>query len=73
MENGDKDVGEECGALAECAPGSQCLDRSGAEKIMCYTICDECRPCPVGTCTDTELGFSVCLEESPADSGAGGG
>lgn len=60
LPTGTKAVGEACGMAADCMAGFQCLDRGGA--MSCYQVCDDGTPCPSGTCTDTGLGFNVCVE-----------
>lgn len=58
--SGQKVVGDECQAYADCVPGVQCLLYGG--QMMCFQICTD--TCTKGVCTDTELGFSVCVDES---------
>ena len=50
-------MGAACGAVNECVAGAQCLDRDGV--FSCLLICTD--TCNNGTCTDTGLGFSVCM------------
>jgi hypothetical protein len=49
-----------CGTGTDCVAGAQCLDRGGTKS--CYHVCDDAHPCSEGiVCTDTELGFKVCV------------
>lgn len=52
-----------CGFVHEsCPPGAQCLDNGG---MFCWTVCSDDTDCAESAvCTDTELGFSVCVEDA---------
>ena len=54
---GSKAVGDPCGAATECVAGAQCLDQGGT--MNCYQVCTD--TCDTGDCTDTSLGFKVCV------------
>ena len=55
------DISGECGTASDCSAGWQCLSQGGTKN--CYMICTVDKPCATGICTDTELGFSVCIVE----------
>jgi hypothetical protein len=58
---GYKVPGEWCGAANECVAGATCLDYDGM--MICFEVCDDAYPCQDEfECTDTGLGFSVCVE-----------
>jgi hypothetical protein len=57
MATGAKATGEACGTMSDCAAGNQCLDQGGTKN--CYLVCTDA--CDAGDCTDTELGFKVCV------------
>ena len=46
-----------CGTNSDCLAGEQCLDQGGTKN--CYLVCTD--TCVTGTCTDTDLGFKVCI------------
>lgn len=56
-ETGTIDVGDECATATDCVEGVQCLEQGGT--MTCYQICTD--TCDAGDCTDTELGFNVCV------------
>lgn len=64
MPEGAKKPGEYCKLPNECAPNVQCLIRETpvGQTSQCYPHCLNKYDCVDGDCTDTGLGFSVCLE-----------
>jgi hypothetical protein len=60
MANGNKNPDEACSAANDCIPGSICfsVNEGGICILPCTDACEE------GDCTDTELGFKVCVEEA---------
>ncbi|MBI5526872.1 MAG: hypothetical protein HY897_11110, partial [Deltaproteobacteria bacterium] len=57
---GYKVPGEWCGAANECVAGATCLSYDGA--VICFEVCNDANPCEEGSeCTDTGLGFLVCV------------
>lgn len=55
---GTKKVGEACGVANDCEAGAMCLDNGG---LKCWQVCAKDEDCNGGTCTDTQMGFSVCV------------
>lgn len=65
MPEGARKPGEYCKLPNDCAPGVQCLEyySPGSGPVMqCFLVCLSTDDCINGECTDTELGFNVCLE-----------
>ncbi|MCX7958065.1 MAG: hypothetical protein N3B13_03380, partial [Deltaproteobacteria bacterium] len=60
LKAGAKKAGEACGVANDCEAGAMCLDNEG---LKCWQVCAKKEDCSSGTCTDTELGFSVCVAE----------
>ena len=54
---GGSHIGDSCGTATDCVAGSQCLDQGGT--MNCYQVCTD--TCDAGDCTDTGLGFKVCV------------
>ena len=57
LATGTKATGEACGTASDCVAGDQCLDQGGTKN--CYLVCTD--TCDTGDCTDTDLGFKVCI------------
>jgi len=70
---GAKAEGEVCENATDCVAPGQCLQVTETGDPRCYLACDDSKPCMAGECTDTGLGFSVCLQEVPRDGGVDGG
>ncbi|MBI5527536.1 MAG: hypothetical protein HY897_14470 [Deltaproteobacteria bacterium] len=60
LEPGAKAKGDTCTAFNDCAAGMACLSPDEAAALRCHEVCDG--TCGEGTCEDTGLGFSVCVE-----------
>jgi hypothetical protein len=60
---GTKLPGEECFSVNDCVCGTVCLERNGG--AFCWVVCTDDDECDTGTCTETDLGFSVCEDEEP--------
>lgn len=56
---GTKAVGDTCGTATDCVAGAQCLEMKGGSN--CYQVCWDQAECDPAVCTDTELGFKVCV------------
>ncbi|MBI5529065.1 MAG: hypothetical protein HY897_22280 [Deltaproteobacteria bacterium] len=57
---GTKDIGEPCGAAADCTVGATCLD--GGDGMYCFQVCSGANPCGGNSsCEDTGFGFKVCV------------
>lgn len=68
MTAGTKDIGDSCSDINECKAGSTCLDQGGV--MNCYGVCPSPNTCTGGgECTDTELGFKVCVSVCNCDTG----
>ena len=64
---GTKKTGDACGVANDCEAGNTCLQPEGGS-LTCYLVCKKDADCGGGTCTDTGLGFSVCVPEAnPCD------
>ncbi|GEM_PF-5783522 len=57
---GTKKAGEACGVANDCEAGAMCLQPEGGS-MACFTVCAKDEDCSGGTCTDTGLGYSVCI------------
>jgi len=61
---GTRQAGDSCVEPNDCTPGLQCHDGGGGKK-RCYVLCRDIGGgnyyCKTGTCTDTGLGYRVCI------------
>ncbi len=60
LEAGDKNAGEPCNAINDCVAGVACIDTG--DGYLCWKVCSDNSDCNGGTCTDTQLGYSLCSE-----------
>lgn len=52
-----------CWADFDCSSGLQCLNVEGYyDSPRCHKVCNDQMPCITGTCTDSGLGYSVCMQ-----------
>jgi len=59
---GTKKTGEACGVANDCEAGNMCVQPEGGS-MACFLVCAKDEDCGGGTCTDTTLGYSVCVAQ----------
>jgi len=60
---GTKKAGEACGVANDCEVGAMCVQPEGGS-MACYQVCVKDEDCSGGgKCTDTSLGYSVCVAQ----------
>jgi hypothetical protein len=56
-------AGSNCSVQNDCAAGNVCLEPTDGGSKACYQVCAKDEDCGGGTCTDTTLGYSVCVAQ----------